>query len=687
MVNDVSCPELEELIKAFESMATVVKFANMSLEGGDLGLARQNYVDALILFKKLGNDRGVNIVNNNLGNVYTLQARQLSDQAAAAAEGNNKAKSAKLMKQAHVLYADAETNYRLAIDDARMMCAAVKQRDEGSSPLPEAKHAKFETKSLDGGGADGGDSKYEDRPSMSTSFRAADDVETGGTASSSGCVDDEGDELEADDAVFLQLANREFNLALCLAAKVSSSTNSASCNDRPDTVVAAMKEIRGLILDCVQVTADAKDARSSQRQLEFLLELASIELKQGGQRAASEAMDAAERVVVDYGAQMDANHDGDGDGDGGGGGGGGLATTPEGEIPPAPFDVLRQQLLAARGALCVAEANPRAALHYWSDAILGCGDRMDARAVRSSLKGLRQLAVDGFDGGQFPAELLVALSLPPGGRRDAETLTDAVDSALSRLQRLEASMGVGVPRVGGGVGKASWKTNVDLCFVMDCTGSMQKWIDQARDKLLDIIAQAKADVVNLNLRVAFVGYRDVGDKRRFEGPFDFCGEEGLPKLLARLRRIRARGGDDIPEDVAGGLKHATELSWKSPIRLCILIADAPCHGRMYHANINDNHPDGCPDGLNPSKLLYTLQYDLGVDFYFVSITNQTNTMISVLQNNILILREKNSRKSRRAKRSTEPKFVVHDLGSNDNRFLETVVQSVKLSINLRVETY
>lgn len=59
MVNDVSCPELEELIKAFESMATVVKFANMSLQGGDLELARQNYVAALILFKKLGNDRGV----------------------------------------------------------------------------------------------------------------------------------------------------------------------------------------------------------------------------------------------------------------------------------------------------------------------------------------------------------------------------------------------------------------------------------------------------------------------------------------------------------------------------------------------------------------------------------------------------------------------------------------------------
>lgn len=34
---------------------------------------------------------------------------------------------------------------------------------------------------------------------------------------------------------------------------------------------------------------------------------------------------------------------------------------------------------------------------------------------------------------------------------------------------------------------------------------MQSWIDQAKDKLMDIIAQAKKDVANLNLRVAFVG--------------------------------------------------------------------------------------------------------------------------------------------------------------------------------------
>ena len=37
------------------------------------------------------------------------------------------------------------------------------------------------------------------------------------------------------------------------------------------------------------------------------------------------------------------------------------------------------------------------------------------------------------------------------------------------------------------------------------SSQMQSWIDQAKDKLNDIIAQAKRDDPNLQLRVAFVG--------------------------------------------------------------------------------------------------------------------------------------------------------------------------------------
>lgn len=59
--------------------------------------------------------------------------------------------------------------------------------------------------------------------------------------------------------------------------------------------------------------------------------------------------------------------------------------------------------------------------------------------------------------------------------------------------------------------------------------------------------------------------------------------------------------------MAGGLKFAAEMSWRSPTRLCILIADAPCHGRKFHDSYEDNYPLGDPNGLDPIELLYILQ--------------------------------------------------------------------------------
>lgn len=86
-----------------------------------------------------------------------------------------------------------------------------------------------------------------------------------------------------------------------------------------------------------------------------------------------------------------------------------------------------------------------------------------------------------------------------------------------------------------------------------------------------------------------------------------------------------------------------------------------------------------------------LQYELGVDFYFVSIMKeQTDIMIDTLRDQVRVLRAKNQKKSDEAlpgSELVEPKYVVHELGSDDNRFLEAVVNSVRQSLNLRMEEY
>lgn len=61
MFNEITCPEVEDLMDAFQSMTTIIKFGNQTLESGNLDAAHKNYCDALFLFTKLNNGRGVSL--------------------------------------------------------------------------------------------------------------------------------------------------------------------------------------------------------------------------------------------------------------------------------------------------------------------------------------------------------------------------------------------------------------------------------------------------------------------------------------------------------------------------------------------------------------------------------------------------------------------------------------------------
>jgi hypothetical protein len=63
-----------------------------------------------------------------------------------------------------------------------------------------------------------------------------------------------------------------------------------------------------------------------------------------------------------------------------------------------------------------------------------------------------------------------------------------------------------------------------------------------------------------------------------------------------LASLRASGGGDGPEDIAGAFEGALEQDWASMTKWAILITDAPCHGKRYHSLKQDDYPDGDPHG-------------------------------------------------------------------------------------------
>ena len=61
------------------------------------------------------------------------------------------------------------------------------------------------------------------------------------------------------------------------------------------------------------------------------------------------------------------------------------------------------------------------------------------------------------------------------------------------------------------VGALKASQTVDLCFVMDATGSMGHHITGVKDQIRSIIGELQAAMADLRYRLSFVVYRDVGD--------------------------------------------------------------------------------------------------------------------------------------------------------------------------------
>src|SRR4051812_40359557 len=115
---------------------------------------------------------------------------------------------------------------------------------------------------------------------------------------------------------------------------------------------------------------------------------------------------------------------------------------------------------------------------------------------------------------------------------------------------------------------------VDLCFVLDCTGSMGSYITAAKECILQVVELMKR--ANIELWVGFCGYRDHCDSNRLQ-IFDFTDSYSeLERYISD--EVQATGGGDGPEDVLGGLNAAIHgMNWSHRTRVLLHLGDAPPH--------------------------------------------------------------------------------------------------------------
>jgi len=129
--------------------------------------------------------------------------------------------------------------------------------------------------------------------------------------------------------------------------------------------------------------------------------------------------------------------------------------------------------------------------------------------------------------------------------------------------------------------------SLDLIFLVDCTGSMSTVIHAVAQKLITILDFVTTTFFNVEVQVAFVGYRDVG-----YGSHIIYGFQDPVSIRSKIAEIAVITNCDEAEDVLGGYNEVLELlKGRSRKRhRCLLhFLDAPPHGKRFHGVEKDSY--------------------------------------------------------------------------------------------------
>ncbi|CAB4380807.1 unnamed protein product [Rhizophagus irregularis] len=169
---------------------------------------------------------------------------------------------------------------------------------------------------------------------------------------------------------------------------------------------------------------------------------------------------------------------------------------------------------------------------------------------------------------------------------------------------------------------------VDLCFVLDCTDSMEPFIAAARDCIIQVTNYIKHTNPSIELRVGFCGYRDHCDG---DGRLQFLDfTDKYEQFITYMQSVFHYGGGDAPEDVLGGLNEAiTKMDWKNGTRVLLHIGDYPPHGTKF-TDLSDSYPNGDPHGLTAENVLEKMQ-SKNILYFFGKITDYTEIMLQIFR--------------------------------------------------------
>jgi hypothetical protein len=152
---------------------------------------------------------------------------------------------------------------------------------------------------------------------------------------------------------------------------------------------------------------------------------------------------------------------------------------------------------------------------------------------------------------------------------------------------------------------AKAKPRIEVCFVLDTTGSMGGLIEGAKQKIWSIANGMIAAKPTPDIRIGLLAYRDRGDEyvtRKFDLNSD------IDAVYGQLQSFKAAGGGDEPESVNEALAAAVrEMTWSADrkvLKVIFLVGDAPPH--MDYTN-GPKYSEVCQEAVKKDLIINTVQ--------------------------------------------------------------------------------
>jgi hypothetical protein len=149
------------------------------------------------------------------------------------------------------------------------------------------------------------------------------------------------------------------------------------------------------------------------------------------------------------------------------------------------------------------------------------------------------------------------------------------------------------------------KPRMEVCFVLDTTGSMGGLIEGAKQKVWSIANEMISAKPTPELRLGLVAYRDRGDEYVTKA-FDLTND--IDAIYGHLQSFKAAGGGDEPESVNEALQDAVrKMTWSADrqvLKIIFLVGDAPPH--MDYAG-GPKYPQVCQEAMQKDLIINTVQ--------------------------------------------------------------------------------